>query len=92
MGHISIFANFEAERAQNGPKIFFSNVNQNKQYFPIMVSDQQVVKIVSPYCTLISGGGGEGAVIILSDQAMTTLLPPIPAILPSQEWGGGVPV
>jgi hypothetical protein len=50
---LSLFANFEAERAQNGPKklkIFFSNVNQNKLYFPIPVSDQQVVEIVSPYC------------------------------------------
>jgi hypothetical protein len=28
-------------------KIFFSNTNQNKLYFPIPVSDQQGVKIVS---------------------------------------------
>jgi hypothetical protein len=47
---LAFFANFEAERAQNGSKkrkIFFLNVNQNKLYFPILVLDQQVVKIVS---------------------------------------------
>ncbi len=49
---LTFFANFEAERAQNGPKkqkIFFSNVNKDKLYFPILVSEQQVVEIVSPH-------------------------------------------
>jgi hypothetical protein len=38
---LALFANFEAERTLNGPKrkIFFSNVNKNKLYFPILVSD-----------------------------------------------------
>jgi hypothetical protein len=57
---LALFANFEAERAQNSPKndkFFFSNVNQNNLYFPFLVSDQQVVKIVSPYCTCIAGYG-----------------------------------
>ncbi len=54
---LALFANFEAERSQDGPKkrkIFFSNVNQNKLYFPILVSDQQVVKTVSPYCAFLA--------------------------------------
>jgi hypothetical protein len=48
---IALFANFEAERAQNSPKkrkIFFSNMNQNKLYFLILVSDKQVVKPFHP--------------------------------------------
>ncbi len=51
-GHISTFVpNFEAKRAQNmlkKTKIFFLNVNQNKLYFPILLSEQQGDKIVSP--------------------------------------------
>jgi hypothetical protein len=35
--------------AQKIEKIFFSNMNQIKLYFPILVLDQQGVKIVSPY-------------------------------------------
>ncbi len=53
-GHL-FFANSEAERAQSDPKkpkIIFSNVNQNKLYFLILVSDRQVVKIVLPYSTV----------------------------------------
>jgi hypothetical protein len=44
---IVFFANFEADRAQNGPK-YQKSFFQKKLYFPILVSDQQVVKIVSP--------------------------------------------
>jgi hypothetical protein len=54
---VALFANLEAERVQNGLKKrekVFSNVNHNKLYFPILVSDQQVVKIVSPYYTALS--------------------------------------
>jgi hypothetical protein len=47
---VQLLANFEAECAQNVPKkrkIFFTDVNQKKLYFPILVLDQQVVTIVS---------------------------------------------
>jgi hypothetical protein len=34
--------------AQKNQKYFFSNVNKNKLYFPILVSEQQGGKILSP--------------------------------------------
>jgi hypothetical protein len=42
---------FKPNANQNGFKnqnILFSNVNPNELYFPILVSGQQFVKIVSP--------------------------------------------
>jgi hypothetical protein len=65
---LALFANFEAENAQNGPKkknkTFFSNMNQNKLYFPILVLDQQVVKISSPYCAINIFSTGRGCLYL----------------------------
>ncbi len=49
--HFLQFLKPNAHKTAQKTKIFFSNVNQNKLYNPILVSDQQVVKIVSPLCT-----------------------------------------
>ena len=49
-GHISTFYELWILMHTKQLKImnFFSNVNQNKLYFPILVSKQQGVKIISP--------------------------------------------
>jgi hypothetical protein len=47
-----LLALFAQNRSKN-LKILFKNVNQNKLYFQILVSDQQGVKLVSPYCATI---------------------------------------